>query len=65
MTVLPQNKNIGLRDALAMIALTGLEKVTQSLRMGDGFDLDSLTPLVNRCRALVAAYDERIKEVEK
>jgi hypothetical protein len=62
MDTLPPNRQRGLRDALHMIQMTGLEHVTKALLMGDGFDLQSLSPLANRCRALADAYDKRMEE---
>ena len=64
MNALPPDPRLGLRDAYKMFIEHGLESITSALRHGHGFDLDSLTPLVNRCRALVAAYDARISEVK-
>lgn len=65
MKTLPPNVKMGNRDALRMFVEGGFEKITYCLRHGDGFDLDALTPIVNRCRALVAAYDERMKGMEE
>lgn len=61
MADLPPNKKYGRRDAFHSIALQPLEWITKSLRMGDGWELSELTPFVNRCRALVQAYDDRMK----
>lgn len=64
MNDLPPNKTFGRRDAFYSLALQPLEYMTKSLRQGDGWDLLELTPFVNRCRALVAAYDDRMKALE-
>lgn len=61
MNDLPPNKAFGRKDAFFSLCLAPLEYVTKSLRMGDGWDLAELTPFVNRCRALVQAYDDRMK----
>ena len=63
MNTLPPNHRLGLRDAYRMFIESGLESITAALRHGHGFDLDTLKPLINRCRALVNAYDDRISEV--
>ena len=65
MNDLPPNRTFGRRDAFHSIALQPLEWITKSLRMGDGWDLAELTPFVNRCRALVAAYDARMEAAQE
>ena len=62
---LPPNKTFGRREAFYSLVLAPLEYVTKSLTMGDGWDLAELTPFVNRCRALVAAYDKRMEALRK
>jgi len=64
MNVLPPNKNYGRKDAYFSMVLQPLEWITKSLRMGDCWLLDDLAPLVNRCRALVDAFDDRMKAVK-
>lgn len=64
MNTLPANKTFGRKDAFFSLILQPLEYVTKSLRMGDGWDLAELTPFVNRCRALVAAYDARMEAAQ-
>ena len=61
MSDLPPNKSFGRREAFFSLCLQPLEFITKSLRTGDGWDLSELTPFVNRCRALVDAYDDRMK----
>lgn len=61
MEVLPQDKALTRRDAFFSLVLQPLEYITKSLRTGDEWELDDLRPFVNRCRALVAAYDDRMK----
>lgn len=61
MDVLPQDRKLNRRDAFFSLAIQPLEYMTKSLRMGDEWELDDLRPFVNRCRALVDAYDDRIK----
>lgn len=63
MTELPSNKKLSRKDAYYSLCLAPLEYLTKSLRMGDGWDLEDLTPFVRRCRALVDAYDARMKEI--
>ena len=65
MSDLPPNKAFGRKDAFYSLILAPLEYMTKSLRTGDGWDLTELTPFVNRCRALVAAYDDRIKAMNE
>lgn len=60
MTELPPYQRLSRKDAWHMLALAPLESITRSLRNGDGWALEELTPFVNRCRALVAAYDARM-----
>lgn len=63
---LPANRKRGLRDALYMIQIKGLESVTRALIMGDGFDdVENLNVLANRCRALANAYDARVTEIKE
>lgn len=64
MNDLPPNKTFGRKDAFYSLILQPMEWITKSLRMGDGWELDELTPFVNRCRALVAAYDARMEAME-
>lgn len=61
---LPPNQTKGRKDAFYSLNLAPLEYITKSLRTGDGWELNELTPFVRRCRALVAAYDDRIKEIQ-
>lgn len=61
MGILPQDRPLTRRDAYFSLVLAPLEFVTNSLRKGDEWDTTDLQPFVNRCRALVAAYDERVK----
>lgn len=63
MTDLPVNKSLMRRDLYAMTVLEPLERVTRSLRYGDGHNLDDLRPLAQRCRALADAYDARKNEI--
>lgn len=50
------------RDAFHMLCLVPIERITESLRRGnDAWELRELTDYVNRCRALVAAYDARME----
>ena len=60
---LPANQTLGRKDAFYSLCLAPLEYVTKSLMKGDPWELRELTPFVNRCRALVAAYDRRMGEV--
>jgi hypothetical protein len=62
MNDLPPNVKMGQREVFDMILLRGLESVTRSLRQGDGFAMDNLWPLRNRCRALADAFDARVKD---
>ena len=50
------------RDVFRIILLDGVERVTYGLRHNHEFDLRDLEPLVNRCRAMVEAYEWRVKE---
>lgn len=61
MTGLPPDRLRQRDDLFEMVALRPIEAVTKSLRMGDGWKDGELEPLVNRCRALVQAYDDRMK----
>lgn len=61
MDVLPQDKKLNRRDAFYSLMLAPLEYLTKSLRTGDEWELDDLRPFVNRCRALVQAYDDRME----
>lgn len=61
MTELPPDQKLRQRDAFHMLCLLPLELMTKSLRKGDGWDLRDLTPFVQRCKALVAAYDARME----
>lgn len=65
MNVLPANKRFNRKDAFYSLSLAPLEYVTKSLRTGDEWELAELTPFVNRCRALVAAYDARIEAAQE
>ena len=65
MNELPQERELGRRDAFYSLNLAPLEFMTKSLRTGDGWDLEELTPFVNRCRALVSAYDDRMERAKK
>lgn len=65
MNDLPPNKAFGRKDAFYSLCLAPLEYMTKSLRTGDGWDLTEMTPFVNRCRALVVAYDERVKAAQE
>jgi hypothetical protein len=60
--ILPENRTFTSRDVFDMIIVQGLERVTQSLRMGDRHTLTNLRPLAGRCRALADAFDARMKE---
>lgn len=62
MSDLPPNIKMGQREVFDMVLLRGLESVTRSLRQGDGFAMENLWPLRNRCRALADAFDARVKE---
>lgn len=64
MNTLPPNKMFGRKEAFYSLALQPIEYITKSLRMGDGWELAELTPFVNRCRALVAAYDARMEAAQ-
>jgi hypothetical protein len=61
MDELPANQKLRRKDAFYSLALAPLEYVTASLRKGDPWELADLTPFVNRCAALVAAYEDRMK----
>lgn len=61
MTGLPPNKLRQRDDLFEMLCLRPIEAATRSLHMGDGWKAGELEPLVNRCRALVQAYDDRMK----
>lgn len=63
MSDLPSNQKLARKDAFYSLVLAPLEYVTKSLRKGDPWELQELTPFVNRCRALVAAYDKRMEEL--
>lgn len=63
MDVLPQDKKLNRRDAFFSLVLQPLEYMTKSLRMGDEWELDDLRPFVNRCRAVVDAYDARMERI--
>lgn len=62
-TKLPINKTLKHKDAFYSLCLAPLEYITKSLRTGDAWELTELTPFINRCRALVAAYDKRMEEL--
>ena len=62
---LPANQRLARKDAFYSLALAPLEYVTKSLRKGDPWDLKELRPFVNRCRALVDAFDARAHEIEE
>lgn len=62
MNDLPPNKKLGRKEAFYSLSLAPLEYITRSLRTGDGWELLELTPFVNRCRALVQAYDKRMED---
>lgn len=62
MNDLPPNHKLGQREVFDMVLLRGLESVTRSLRTGDGFSMENLRPLAQRCRALSDAFDARMKE---
>lgn len=64
MSDLPANQKLARKDAFYSLALAPLEFVTKSLMKGDPWELKELTPFVNRCRALVNAYDKRMGEIE-
>ena len=61
---LPDNRTLYKRDPFYSLVLAPLEFMTASLRKGDPWDGDDLVPFANRCRAFVAAFDERM-ELEK
>jgi len=61
---LPPNKRFNRKEAFYSLCLAPLEYMTKSLRTGDGWELAELTPFVSRCRALVDAYDARIKAAQ-
>lgn len=61
MSTLEANQTLRRRDAYYSLVLSPVEYITASLRKGDPWELDELTPFVNRCRALVDAYDMRTK----
>ena len=61
MSVLPANQKLRARDAFYSLVLAPLEYMTSSLRKGDPWELADLQQVVNRCRALVEAYDNRVK----
>ena len=61
MGILPQDRPLTRRDAYFSLVLAPLEFVTASLRKGDEWDTTDLQPFVNRCRALVEAYDHRVE----
>jgi len=65
MNDLPASRVFSKRDVFSMMALTPLETVTRSLRMGDAHVLETLMPLANRCRALADAYDARMAEIRE
>lgn len=65
MNDLPPNRHFGRKEAFYSLSLQPLEWITKSLRMGDGWELAELTPFVNRCRALVDAYDARMEAAKE
>lgn len=64
MNDLPADQKLARKDAFYSLCLAPLEYVTKSLMKGDPWELRELTPLVNRMRALVNAYDARIERLE-
>lgn len=65
MSELPANQKLARKDAFYSLSLAPLEYITKSLMKGDPWELRELTPFVNRCRALVDAYDKRMGEIKK
>ena len=65
MNDLPPNQRLNRRDAYHMLMLLPLEVMTKSLRKGDGWDLQDLTPFIQRCKALTDAYDARMGAAER
>lgn len=61
MNDLPDNRTLFKRDAFYSLIEAPLEFMTASLRKGDPWKGADLLPFVNRCRALVAAFDERME----
>ena len=64
MSDLPADQKLARKDAFYSIILAPLEYVTKSLSKGDPWELTELTPLVNRMRGLVAAYDRRVERAK-
>lgn len=62
---LPSNQRLSRKDAFYSLTLAPLEFVTKSLRKGDSWELAELRPFANRCRALVDAFDARMKELDQ
>ena len=65
MNDLPANQQLRQKDAYYSMVLAPLEYLTSSLRKGDPWKGEDLFQLVNRCRALVAAYDARIESAKE
>lgn len=65
MSELPPNRKMSRKDAFYSLCLAPLEYITKSLRTGDGWELEELEPFVRRCRALVDAFEARMKDIEK
>lgn len=59
MNVLPGVQRFRRKEAFYSLILAPLEYVTASLRKGDEWELDDLSELARRCRALADAYDLR------
>lgn len=65
MTRLPASKSDRPRDVFVMLHLSGLERITTALRMGDEFDMRDLTPLVQRSKAMIQAYEWRLEQMKE
>lgn len=64
MNDLPPVRRLSRKDAYHMLMLKPIEDMTRSLNMGDGWELVQLNEFVCRCRALVDAYERRMKLAE-
>ena len=62
---LPADQKLRRKDAYYSLILAPIEYVTSSLRKGDPWRTEDLADFVQRCRALVAAYDARVARAKE